>query len=79
MTARLVKRLAINFAIGAGLILLSLFVGMLAYRYFEDLRVEAHRTWAVEGAGVGPCTQPMPFADEAAKETRGPWPLGPLA
>ena len=38
MTARLVKRLAINFAIGAGLILLSLFVGMLAYRYFEDLR-----------------------------------------
>ena len=38
MTARLVKRLALNFAIGAGLILLSLFVGMLAYHYFEDLR-----------------------------------------
>jgi len=44
-----------------------------------DTTVEAHRTWAVEGAGVGPCTQPMPFADKAAKKTRGPGPLGPLA
>ena len=32
------KRLAANFAIGVSLIIASLFVGMLGYRYFEGLR-----------------------------------------
>ena len=59
MTARLVKRLAINFAIGAGLILLSLFVGMLAYRYFEDLRwLDSFGHAAMILGGMGPYSEP---------------------
>ena len=59
MTARLVKRLAINFAIGAGLILLSLFVGMLAYRYFEDLRwLNSFGHAAMILGGMGPYSEP---------------------
>lgn len=59
MTARLIQRLAINFAIGAGLILLSLFVGMLAYHYFEDLNwLDSFGHAAMILGGMGPYSEP---------------------
>jgi len=59
LTTRFAQRLATNFAIGVGLILLSLFVGMLAYRYFEDLRwVESFGHAAMILGGMGPYAEP---------------------
>jgi hypothetical protein len=59
LTARFAQRLATNFAICVGLILLSLFVGMLAYRYFEDLRwVESFGHAAMILGGMGPYAEP---------------------
>ena len=59
MTTRFAQRLGRNFAIGVGLILLSLFVGMLAYRNFEDLRwVESFGHAAMILGGMGPYAEP---------------------
>jgi hypothetical protein len=59
LTTRFAQRLGRNFAIGVGLILLSLFVGMLAYRYFEDLRwVESFGHAAMILGGMGPYAEP---------------------
>jgi hypothetical protein len=59
LTARFVQRLAINFAIGAGLILLSLFVGMLGYQYFEDLNwLDSFGHAAMILGGMGPYSEP---------------------
>jgi hypothetical protein len=53
------KRLAINFAIGLSLILASLFVGMLGYRYFEGLRwLDTFGHAAMILGGMGPYVEP---------------------
>ena len=53
------KRLAINFAIGLSLILASLFVGMLGYRYFEGLRwLESFGHASMILGGMGPYAEP---------------------
>jgi len=53
------KRLAINLAIGLSLILASLFVGMLGYRYFEGVRwLESFGHAAMILGGMGPYAEP---------------------
>jgi len=53
------KRLAINFAIGLLLILASLFLGMLGYRYFEGLRwLESFGHATMILGGMGPYVEP---------------------
>ena len=53
------KRLATNFGIGLWLILASLFVGMLGYRYFEGLRwVDSFSHAAMILGGMGPYVAP---------------------
>ena len=53
------KRLAISFVIGLLLILASLFVGMLGYRYFEGLRwLESFGHAAMILGGMGPYAEP---------------------
>jgi hypothetical protein len=53
------KRLATNFAIGVSLIIVSLFVGMLGYRYFEGLRwLDSFSHAAMILGGMGPYVEP---------------------
>jgi hypothetical protein len=59
MSALFAKRLAMNFAIGLSLILASLFMGMLGYRYFEGLRwIDSFGHAAMILGGMGPYVEP---------------------
>jgi hypothetical protein len=54
------RRLGINFALGLALILVSLAVGMLGYRYLEDLswlRSFGHAAMVL--GGMGPYSEPV--------------------
>src|SRR6476620_3482608 len=60
MTALFAKRLAINFAIGLSLIVASLFMGMVGYRYFEGLRwLDSFSHAAMILGGMGPYSEPV--------------------
>src|SRR5215813_11653642 len=53
------KRLALSFALGLGLILVSLFGGMAGYHYFERLAwIDAFVNAAMILSGMGPLAQP---------------------
>ena len=59
MSALFAKRLAINIAIGLALIVASLFVGLLGYRYFEGLRwLDTFSHAAMILGGMGPYVEP---------------------
>ena len=57
--SRFALRLAINFSIGLGLIIVSLLAGMLGYRYFEGLRwIDSFSHASMILGGMGPYTEP---------------------
>lgn len=53
------KRVAISFALGMALVLVSLLAGMAGYHYFENLRwIDAFVNAAMILSGMGPLAQP---------------------
>jgi hypothetical protein len=58
-----VRRMLLSLGVGAGLIVLSLGVGMVGYHYFEGLEwVDAYLDAAMILSGMGPLTHPQSVA-----------------